>query len=170
MSRLSRCFNVVCASILSFGCGARNGDELAPPGGFNYAKVSYDPKPIKDPAVIPIPEIDLSQYPNHVVDVEFPDKLPRRAGLAFEGAITGARPKQLGGMLFLQFLQEINRDEKRATASAFLPTKNVQGTMTYHIELHAPREKGKHHFELKIFHPPTLEVPFVIAKGLVEIN
>lgn len=155
--------------LFSSGCGGATDADLAPPGGFNYAKVSYDPKPISDPTVIEVPEIDLGQYPNHLVEIVIPDPISTGDGLAFEGSIRMARPKHLGGILFLQFLQG-EGDEKQATASAFLPPKIESGKLTYHIELHAPRKRGKHEVELKLFHPPTLEVPFFVAKGIVELE
>ncbi len=162
---------VLCtAMILLIGCGYRDADQLMPDSGFNYAKVSYDPKPIIDPTVISVPLIHLENYPNQIVDLELPSTIPPGAGLAFEGQLTVAKPKHRGGIIYVEFFQTDPEGDDRCTAAALLPLEVVGDILKYRLEIHAPKSKGKHGVMLRILHPPSTEGLFKIAIGNVDIR
>lgn len=152
------------------GCASRDDDNLVPKTGFNYSKVSYDPKPIVNPTVIAVPLIHLEKYPNHRVTVALPSTIRPGAGLAFEGSLTFAQPRHRGGIVYVQFLQPAADNQERSTAAAFLPLKVTGDDVKFKVEIHAPKLKGRHKVSLRMLHPPSAEGLIEVASGEVEVR
>ena len=156
--------------VTMIGCGTSDSDQLIPKGGFNYAKVSYDPKPIVNPTVVAVPVIHLESYPNHSVNLELPSSLKRGAGLAIEGSLTFAKPRHRGGIIYLDFLKPSSDGEDQVVAATFLPLKVTGDVLKYRVEIHAPKSTGKYKVKLRMMHPPSTEGLFQIAVGEVEVQ